>query len=250
MLRFDRQEQMLAALREGDVLSLTEATRRFGASPATVRRDFTELAANGLAQRIRGGIRRHAETSRPGWFSPVKAAIARAAAERLDARSVVFVDGGTTTAHLAWCLPDSELRIITNSLRLVQAVESVGGTGVDLFLAGGFVHLKTGILLGPNAAAALGQYHADVALVSAAGVTLDGITNTHELVVDAERAMIANARQVILLADHEKLGRQSMCRVCGLDQIQVLVTDRHSASAAMVAEIAAAGVEIVMVDAQ
>jgi len=249
MLRCERQEGILAAVREGDVLSLSEAVRRFGASPATVRRDFTELAARGAVRRVRGGVRQGGEASRPGWYSPVKAAIARAAAGLLAGRTVAFVDGGTTTAHLAWCLPAGELRLITNSLRLVQAVESTGNAGVDLFLAGGFVHLKTGILLGPNAAAALGQYHADVALVSAAGVTLDGITNTHELVVDAERAMIANARRVILLADHEKLGRQSMCRVCGLDQIQVLVTDRHPDSAAIVAEIAAAGVETVLVDA-
>ncbi|MFA5206801.1 MAG: hypothetical protein WC708_20565, partial [Lentisphaeria bacterium] len=61
--------------------------------------------------------------------------------------------------------------------------------------------------------------------------------------------MIANARKRIILADHSKIGVASLCRVCGLEQINLLVTTGGPENHAALDAIRAAGVEVVTVPA-
>jgi len=54
---------------------------------------------------------------------------------------------------------------------------------------------------------------------------------------------------VAVLADHTKVGDRSMCRVCGLDEIDVLITDKHPSSVFALKQLEGAGVKVVTVDA-
>jgi DeoR/GlpR family transcriptional regulator of sugar metabolism len=81
------------------------------------------------------------------------------------------------------------------------------------------------VLVGPLAVEAFSKIHADVAIMSAGGITQEGITNSHVLLIDIQRAMIEAASTVIFCLDHTKVGRQSISPLCGLDQVDTLVTD-------------------------
>ena len=75
------------------------------------------------------------------------------------------------------------------------------------------------------------------------GIGPDGVYNTDALIQDVEREMIARADRVVVLADHTKLGIKSLCRVCDLRHIHMLVTDAF-ASEEVVHSIRSAGVEV------
>lgn len=253
MKQFERYDYLLSLLVERPVLSVAQAVQLSGASYATVRRDFDGLAEEGLVERVRGGIRRKESggmlsfSLREARHSAEKAKLARAAAKQIKPGQVVMIDGGTTTFLLASCLPDVPLRIITNSMRLAAALDArrQRHAGLEIFLTGGFLHPESGgLLVGRGAEHTLAQYHADLAFLSVGGICEEGLFNTNESVVDVERQMIARADRTVVMTDHEKIGRRSMCHVCPLNDIDCVVTNQHPESRAFVAHLKKLSIEV------
>ncbi|MGB9603920.1 MAG: DeoR/GlpR transcriptional regulator, partial [Limisphaerales bacterium] len=101
---------------------------------------------------------------------------------------------------------------------------------VELVVSGGVVYPRLGALVGPQAVEAFSKIHADVAIMGAGGITIEGITNSHGLMIDIQRAMINAASKVIFCLDHTKFGRKSLLPLCGLDVPDVIVTDSNAPS--------------------
>ncbi|QDV12705.1 Glycerol-3-phosphate regulon repressor [Rosistilla oblonga] len=255
-MKTNRHEEIMKVLAESGTLSVEEAVARFGASVATVRRDFVEMAEANLVRRVRGGIQvLHNEQTMPIAIREVqqreaKLAIAREAVTMLAPGNVVFIDGGTTTLQIGSCLPGIPLRLITNSLRLAAAIESQSTRRAvhELFLTGGFLFPGTGLLVGPSAQASISQYHAQWTMLSVSGINQSGLYNDNEHVVESERLMIAGADRVVVLADHTKIGKHSMCHIAGLDEIDVIVTNRHPDTADALEAFENAGVEVLVAE--
>lgn len=258
MIQLERHERIIGYLSQHDVLSVTDAVTLFEASPATIRRDFNEMAQQNLVRRVRGGIKIAKPLAgdilpfalREVRFSQEKEALCRRAAQLLRPGEVVIIDGGTTTFFISQFMPDFPLRVITNSLRLAGALEErrVERSNLEIYITGGYLYPNSGILLGPNSISSLQQYHAHWAFLSVGGITDQGIFNTNELVVETERTMLEHADKVVVLADHSKLGLHAMCTVCPLARIDILITDAWPEHAPLLAKIADAGVEVVTVN--
>jgi DeoR/GlpR family transcriptional regulator of sugar metabolism len=252
----ERQARILDRLETKGSLSVEDAVKILKVSSATVRRDFAGLVLDRKAERFHGGLRRLrgyweeiSLASREALHSREKSEIARHAAGLLRPGDVLMVDGGTSTLYLARHLPVVPLRVITNSLQLAVelAEKRAHDARLEVFLTGGFLQPLSSMLGGAQTKASLAQYHANWAFLSAGGVTTEGVFNTSELVVESEQAMIANADRVVLLADHSKLGQQAMCRVCGLDGIDLLVTDRWEEHQSLYESLRQAGLEVALV---
>jgi DeoR/GlpR family transcriptional regulator of sugar metabolism len=97
-------------------------------------------------------------------------------------------------------------------------------------VSGGVIYPRLGVLVGPMAVDSFSRMHADVAIMSAGGLTLEGITNSHGLLIDIQRAMINAAQRVIFCLDHTKLGRRSVLPLCGIECVDVVVTDEGAPS--------------------
>ena len=256
MLRLERQEKILRQLSGQAYLSVEETASLLSASVATVRRDFSDLADRGLAERTRGGLRRLNGAEGHGLpfalrevrYSREKAAMAEYAASLLAPDDVLMVDGGTTTYHLARSLPDFPLKVITNSLRLAAAFADRRPTGsrTDVFVTGGYLFAESGLLAGPQTVASLEQYHARWTFLSPSGMTEEGVFNTNEFVVESERVMIARADRVVVMADPSKLGVRSMCRVGDIESVDTLITVASTGQEAMLDRFREAGVEVVV----
>jgi len=92
-------------------------------------------------------------------------------------------------------------------------------------VSGGVIYPRLGVLVGPLAVEAFSRIRADVAIMSAGGISLEGVSNSHGLLIEIQRAMIQAARQVIFCLDHSKFGRQSLSTLCDLATIDTIVTD-------------------------
>ena len=255
MLQKQRQDKILEGLSGKGFLSVADAVRSFKSSPATVRRDFAELSESGQAIKVRGGLKASPGggmlpfSARAGIYSAEKEALAKSAAAMIKSGDVVFIDGGTTTFHMAGCLPDMNIRIITNSLRLASALEERSSNARwEIYLTGGFLYTRSGILLGSNAQGSLAQYHADLAFLSASGIDGDGVYNNSELVVDTERVMISNSDRTVIMADHSKIGKRGLCKVCDIGKIGGIITDKNVSSRKSLKLIREKGIEITLVD--
>ena len=144
------------------------------------------------------------------------------------------------------CIRDSEEKspqIVTNSLPVANHFASANK--VEVILAGGVIYPRLGVLVGPMTVEAFSKMRADVAIMSAGGITLEGVTNSHALLIDIQRAMLKAAQKIIFCLDHSKFGRQSVSPLCGLDLVDTIVTDSR-APHELVAALRAHGVEVVV----
>lgn len=246
----ERQHRIEAYLQEVEFASLEELAKRVGASISTVRRDLTVLEAAGLLKRTHGGARLINPRSEEFIFSArdthqlaEKESIGRACAELIRPNQSVIIDAGTTCYHAARHLESKTLQIITNSLPVANLFSSANR--IEVIVSGGVIYPRLGVLVGPNAVEAFSRIHADVAIMSAGGISLEGITNSHGLLIDIQRAMIQGAQKVILCLDHTKFGRQSLSPLCGLEAIDVIVTD-SAAPADLVGALRNRGVEVIV----
>lgn len=240
-------------LRRAEFASLEELSREVEASPSTVRRDLIALEATGGFQRTHGGARLAAPKGEEFAFSTretreteAKEKIGAACSSLVLDRQSLILDSGSTVFHVATFLEEKEPQIFTNSLPVANLFAS--SSQAEVILSGGVVYPRLGVLVGPLAERAFSEIHADVAIMGGSGITLDGIYNSHALLIGIQRAMIGAAEKVIFCLDHTKFGRKSMSRVCGLEEVDCIVTDAE-APPELIAELRDRGVEIVVAGA-
>jgi DeoR/GlpR family transcriptional regulator of sugar metabolism len=92
------------------------------------------------------------------------------------------------------------------------------------------------------------RIHADVAIMSGGGIAMEGISNSHGLLIDIQRAMINAAQKVIFCFDHTKFGRRSVLPLCGLECIDTIVTDSQ-APVELIEQFRTKGIEVIVAPA-
>lgn len=231
------------------------------ASPATIRRDLARLEETGQIGRVRGGakLKAAAPASPPGAVSPhlsgtpfqenmerhrsQKEAIGRAAARLCQPGEGIMIDGGTTTFHMCPHLAGLNLQVLTNSLHIVSALLPQPGTRV--LVPSGTVFREQNIILAAEGEESMPRFHAPKLFMGAASVGASGIMQADILLVAAERRLMEKADEIIVLVDSSKFKSSSGNVVCGLQDIDVLITDSGIAdSDAQI--VRAAGVRLVI----
>jgi len=248
----ERRSRLLDLIRIRGFAALDELVRELGVSESTVRRDLDALEEQGTAKRTHGGVLYSGGMPRLAEFDErqpanwaAKRAIAARAAEIIGDGETVLLDGGTTTYEVARLLVGRSLQVVTNSLPVANLFASEART--DLVLLGGYVSPRTGVCLGPYANELLGRLHVTTTVLSAAGISEEGLFNAHLLLAETEQAMLKAAGRVIVVADSSKFGRKSLTLVSGLSSINVFVSD-DGLSSAWRETIATAGAEFVVAD--
>src|SRR4051812_31155254 len=246
----ERQKRIEEHLGKVEFASLEELWELVDASPSTIRRDLEALEAAGILRRPDGGARLVNLKSDEFTFSArdthqltEKEAIGQACAGLAVPNQTVIIDAGTTCFHVARYLESKNPHIITNSLPVANLFSAA--PKLEVVVTGGVIYSRLGVLVGPLAVAAFAQVHADFAIMSCGGITPDGITNSHGLLIEIQRAMMQAAQRVILCVDHTKFGRQSISQLCSLDGIDTLITDQ-APSPEMQAALKRAEVELIV----
>ncbi|MCA9187115.1 MAG: DeoR/GlpR family DNA-binding transcription regulator [Pirellulaceae bacterium] len=226
----ERRAQVLELIRQRGFAALTDLAQELNVSESTIRRDLDFLEEAGGAQRTHGGAFYTGPTPHLPHFrqrqymqSEKKRQVAAAAAALVEDGDVVLLDGGSTTFELARLLVGRPVQVITNSLPVANLFTS--SDGGDLILLGGYVHLRTGVTLGPYANEMLRSLNVRRAFISVAGITERGYFNSNLLLVETEQAMQCAAEETIVLADSTKFGHQSLALLCELGKIDHLVVD-------------------------
>ncbi|MBL9127675.1 MAG: DeoR/GlpR transcriptional regulator [Verrucomicrobiales bacterium] len=245
----ERQLRIEEHLQKAEFVSLDELAELLDVSPSTIRRDLTVLESKGTVRRTHGGARvvspksdEFAFATRDTHELDEKEAIGKACAQLIKPNQSLILDAGTTVYHVARHLDAKSPQVITNSLPVANLLAS--NPRVEVLVSGGMIYPRLGVLVGPLAVEAFSRLHADVAIMSSGGITLDGITNSHGLLIDIQRAMIAAAQRVIFCLDHTKFDRRSVSFLCPLDEIDVVVTDRL-APAPLLEGLRERGIEVV-----
>jgi DeoR family transcriptional regulator of aga operon len=245
---------LLELLAERGSESLANLSRELRVSAATVRRDLADLEDHGLLVRTHGGaLSADARGEVPvrlrdSQFNEAKRRIALRAAELIPSGPyAIAISGGTTTAAVARALANRQrLSIVTNSL--TTALEIASRPNLKVIMTGGVIRNTSFEVVGSLAENTFNAINVGTAILGTDGISAQGGATTHD---DTEArtnyAMVAHAQRVIVVADGSKVGRLTLARVAGLDEVDDLVTD-STADPAELDRIAAAGVKIHVVD--
>ena len=246
----ERQRRIEEYLQQVEFALLEELAKKAEVSVSTVRRDLAILETAGNVRRTHGGARVVNPRSDEFTFSArdthqlrEKEAIGRACAELIKPNQSLILDAGTTVYHVARYLENKSPQILTNSLPVANFFASANR--VEVVVSGGVIYPRLGVLVGPLAVEAFSKIHADVAIMSAGGITPEGVTNSHGLLIEIQRAMIHAAQRVIFCIDHTKFGRKSISPMCDLEVIDTIVTD-SDAPADLVAALRAHDIEVIV----
>ncbi len=228
MLAAQRLDSILQTVQEKGYATIDELVALTGTSESTVRRDLKDLVTTGQVRFTRGGAV-YVGTALSGFeerrssASEEKIKVGRAAAELIDPEETILLDGGTTTLEVARHLNGKSVRIVTNSLPVVNQL--AGSPNIDLTFLGGYIYPKTGVALGDLTIEALKLVRARKLVMSVGGINEQGLFNSNLLLVATERQMIEAADEVVVVADSQKFGRSELAHLCSLDVVDTVVVD-------------------------
>ncbi len=231
MIAEERRQRVLDLVSTKGFATLADLALEIQVSESTVRRDLEFWHQQGNLRRTHGGAIFVGDgSSFPALEERIdaqleeKRAIARAAVGRICDGDTVLLDGGTTTLEAARLLLGRSIQVVTNSLPIAALL--AGSRETDLVLLGGYIYPKTGVALGPFTVRMMQDLHVHQTLLSVSGLTERGLFNSNLLLVETERAMMRCADEVVLLADHTKVGRPALAFLCEWSEIDLLVIDR------------------------
>lgn len=234
MRRNQRLNQILSAVVAHGSLEVPELASQFGVSNATIRRDLDVLERQRLVSRTRGGATTHAAFNdlplsyKTAQDLAEKRRIGYEARRYLAGARVIGMTGGTTVTEFARLLSEHEgITVVTNALNV--ALHLVENPRLRVFAAGGEIRSSSQESVGHSTEAFLAEYNLDVAFIGVDGVdAAAGFTNYDPAGARANAVLQQRARKVIVLADATKIGRVALAQVCGMSDVDLLITDERA----------------------
>jgi DeoR/GlpR family transcriptional regulator of sugar metabolism len=235
MLAGQRQKVILDEVRRRGAIRIGELIELLDVSDMTIRRDLDVLATAGLVEKVHGGATAPSggsSANEPGFEAKShrqldeKETIARAASALVKPGQAIGLTAGTTTWRLAHYIRDvPDLTVVTNSIQVANVLHTGSRPDLTVILTGG-VRTPSDALVGPVAVATLRSLHVNVLFLGVHGMSLaQGFSTPNLLEGETDRAHVASAERIVVVADHTKWDVRGLSRIARLDEAHVLVTD-------------------------
>ena len=232
MLAIERRREILDRLRLNGKVIVSELAKDFDVTEETIRRDLERLDRDGLASKTYGGavarqnsaldlpynIRENVNVTQKQVISDQVARLIRDG-ERL------MLDSSSTALYILRKLKDKKnLTIITNSVKIL--IELADKSDWTVLSTGGILKQGALSLNGSSAEKMIHSYHVDTAICYCKGLDTElGVTDSNEHDSLIKQAMFASAERKILALDSEKFDKKSFVKVCGFQDLDLIVTN-------------------------
>jgi DeoR family transcriptional regulator, fructose operon transcriptional repressor len=213
-------------------MTFADLQKSIDVSPATLRRDLSELEQVGAVIRVHGGILDPTYLRSEMSFDerlvrnhPSKLAIANIATGLVPLGATVLVDAGSTCLEAGKALLGrKDVKLITHSVAMLDAAFRGEASIICL---GGELRRVSGALTGGQALGALNSIAADIAFIGTSGMDAEwGCTTTDLSETEMKRAIMARSKKKILLADWSKWRNPSTVRFAGWEEFDDWVVDK------------------------
>ncbi|MDD5659201.1 MAG: DeoR/GlpR family DNA-binding transcription regulator [Actinomycetota bacterium] len=229
----ERRNKIAEWIDKVERVTIEDVIKNFNISRSTTRRDLMDLERKNLIIRTRGGALKkkyfHYEFSldeKKDLNLNEKKKIAYTAKRFISEGDVVYISGGTTTQELAKLLLDlKNIIVFTNAINIL--LELVQNKNIEIKLVGGNFRSKTLSLVGQETIEYLQKYNFDKAFVGANGISIEeGITTPNELEAIVDGEVIKRSKECFLLTDDTKFGTIAFSKICELNDIDYIVTNK------------------------
>jgi DeoR family transcriptional regulator of aga operon len=228
----DRHQFILDQLQRDGRVNVLELCKELKVSSVTIRKDLKLLEKKSLLFRTHGGadasnpytVDRHVN-EKEKLQSSQKADIATVAARLIEPNDSIIIASGTTVLALAQKIQIKEsLTVVTSALNV--AIELIKHSNVEVVQLGGFLRRSSSSVTGPYAQNTLNDFFCTKLFLGVDGIDMElGLTTTNSMEAQLNRQMIAQSQKVIVLSDSTKFGKRGFGRICGLEEVDQVITD-------------------------
>lgn len=249
-----RHEFILKLLQENGRAMIDELSKTTGVSGVTIRKDLKLLEGKNLLFRTKGGasisnpyIVERTINEKELLYAAEKDRIARAALSLIGENDSIMIGSGTTVFALAKALhPANRLTVITPAVKV--ALELSSRANVEVMQLGGLLRPNSSSVAGGQAEKSLEEIACGLLFLGVDGIDLEfGLSITNLAEASLDKKMIHCAQKVAILADHTKIGRRGLGKVCNFEQIDYIVTD-EGIPPGIVKQLDDKGVKVIVAD--
>ncbi|HEX2979167.1 MAG TPA: DeoR/GlpR family DNA-binding transcription regulator [Anaerolineaceae bacterium] len=253
MLAKERHQQIVDLLEKNSSITVTELVNRFGTSEMTIRRDLDILEKRFLLRRVHGGaVSARGSSYEPPYISRVmenseiKQRIGKAAAGLVKSGDSISLDTGTTTYEVARHIAEmQDLTVITHSYPIASLL--MENLRSRLICSGGIVRAGELSMIGDLAIRTYQEYFVDKLFLGVGGIDIKiGLTEFNLEDTLVKRAMVQNAKEVIVVADASKFNQVAFTLVAPIRVVRKIVTDT-SLDPSIVTQLEKEGIEVILV---
>lgn len=230
MLKKERQAYILHQVHLHNKVLSSALCTEINVSEDTIRRDLQELADEGKIIKVHGGALSHSfnQVSFPinGVYSQnQKKVIAQKAISLISNGMFVLTSGGTTIIEMARSLPP-QLKATFISGSIPAILEYMHHPNIEVIMIGDKISKNSKITVGSEAISKIKQMKADICFLGTNAIDVEhGITDNDWEVVQLKKAMIESSKKVVCLSIAEKINTVQPIRVCGVNEIDMLITE-------------------------
>lgn len=224
----ERRQQIIEQLKRDGRVQVKELAEQFRVTEDSIRKDLRFLEKQGLVNKTYGGAVLPAKVTgfvpyRERGMTERKKPIARAAVALIKPGDTIFIESSSYTNLMFDEMAELPgVTVVTNSIYgLPELVRKV-----NVIHLGGTIHREDESSGGPFALQLLQQMNFDKAFLKPAGITADWkVTTGFQESLAIKKTAVAQAQQVVLLVEEQDWGRPGIYNVCGMDEIDVVVTN-------------------------
>lgn len=229
----DRREAIAKLVNQLGYASIEQLAELHAVSHQTIRRDILVLSRDNQVTRHHGGAGSASSVVNSSYnvrrisMLEEKRELARAAAAMVRPSQSMFISGGSTMEIVAQEISRlSSICVITNNIHAAFYLYSK--KEIDLLMPCGRVRHHNGGIVGSAAIDFIDNFHADYMIMGIGAISPDGLLLDYDYdEAMTMKRMMDNAREVILVTDGSKFGKNAIAQVGHLSDISCLVTDRH-----------------------
>lgn len=233
MIQDERFLKIIDYLRTNQTATLAEIAALNSVSVDTVRRDLAKLETGGMLKRVRGGAvfhnadisTQHVEMRGISHRNEKKELAALLGAFVVDGQTIAL-NSGTTCAEVANYLAQNyyRLTVLTNNLQAIDILARVNT--FTIIVPGGIFDPREEAIFGESCESDIRSYNIDTAILGVHAVSLEkGITDFRLNQAGIIHAMMQASRKRIVVADSSKFEKIACMNICGLDEIDMIVSD-------------------------
>ncbi|WP_291869430.1 DeoR/GlpR family DNA-binding transcription regulator [Maribacter sp.] len=229
----DRHKLILKKLEENGYVTVNDLSREFDVSLVTIRKDLKLLEERKLLFRSHGRaiplnpyIKEHNVNIKEKLYPQEKNRIAIAAGEALEPHDCIIIASGTSVIEFARHIkPVEGLTVLAASLNTALILSK--NPSIDVMQLGGMVRHSSSSVVGPISEKMLSEFTFTKLFLGVDGIDIDfGLTTTNSMEASLNKAMIKAAQKIIILADSSKFGKKGFGRICGLEDVDQIITDK------------------------
>ncbi len=249
----ERHQYILTKLKTEGHVNVLDLCSDLNVSSVTIRKDLKLLEDKQLLFRTHGGgtlsnpymVDRHVN-EKEKIHRDEKTGIGKAAAGLLEPNDCIIIGSGTTVLSLARHIqPAGSLTVITAALNV--AMELNRQPEIEVLVLGGMLRKSSSSATGSYAERILDDFSCSKLFLGVDGIDLEfGLSTTNVMEAQLNRKMITVAQRTIVLADSSKFGKRGFGRICGIEEVDTVITDK-GISEHMFHSLQGMGVEVVVV---